>query len=101
MKFITNPYLNPMISEDSNSVANLCGRTGRRFVMHGRPLGTNDRYAAFRRLKRSAAIRSNIRVSGTLAASEIPDTDFPVAIAMREIDSSGCIREHRCAVVSG
>jgi glutathione synthase len=45
----------------------------RMFVMNGEPLMADNRYAAFRRVNRTADRRSNIRAGGTVEPTEVTD----------------------------
>jgi glutathione synthase len=55
----------------------------RLFVMNGRPLRVKGKYAAFRRVRRSGDMRSNIHAGGKLAAAEVTETDLRIAEIVR------------------
>jgi len=55
----------------------------RLFVMNGRPLQVKEKYAAFRRLRRGADMRSNIHAGGKLAEAEVTASDLKIAEIVR------------------
>ncbi|MCB9475996.1 MAG: glutathione synthase [Deltaproteobacteria bacterium] len=55
----------------------------RLFLMNGQPLRYKGRYAAFRRVRASDDIRSNIHAGGHLAAAQITDKDLHIAELVR------------------
>ena len=55
----------------------------RLFLMNGRPLRVNGKYAAFRRIRTGGDMRSNIHAGGTLAEATIGETDLKIAEIVR------------------
>ena len=55
----------------------------RLFVMNGRPLRVKGKYAAFRRLRGGADMRSNIHAGGKLAPAEVTEKDLKIAEIVR------------------
>jgi glutathione synthase len=55
----------------------------RLFVMNGRPLQVNGKYAAFRRTRGGGDMRSNIHAGGKLAPAEVTDKDLKIAEIVR------------------
>lgn len=55
----------------------------RLFLMNGEPLKCKGKYAAFRRLRKSDDVRSNVHVGGTIAKAEITDEMLAIADALR------------------
>lgn len=85
------PNLNQMIDAVSRDGYVICQEyltaaedgDKRLFLMNGRPLRVKGKYAAFRRLRRGADMRSNIHAGGKLAAAEITDVDLRIAEIVR------------------
>jgi len=55
----------------------------RLFVMNGRPLQVKGKYAAFRRVRGSGDMRSNIHAGGRLAPAEVTEKDLKIAEIVR------------------
>ena len=55
----------------------------RLFVMNGRPLQVKGKYAAFRRVRSSGDMRSNIHAGGKLAPAEVDSTALHIADIVR------------------
>ncbi|MDA1232549.1 MAG: glutathione synthase, partial [Planctomycetota bacterium] len=55
----------------------------RLFVMNGRPLQVKGKYAAFRRVRGSGDMRSNIHAGGKLAPAEVTAKDLKIAEIVR------------------
>ncbi|MDH3592536.1 MAG: glutathione synthase [Planctomycetota bacterium] len=55
----------------------------RLFVMNGRPLRVKGKYAAFRRVRGSGDMRSNIHAGGRLAEATVTDKDLRIAEIVR------------------
>jgi len=55
----------------------------RLFLMNGEPLKYKGKYAAFRRLRKSDDVRSNVHVGGTIAKAEVTDEMLEIADALR------------------
>lgn len=55
----------------------------RLFVMNGRPLQVKGKYAAFRRVRSSGDMRSNIHAGGKLAPAEVDSTALHIAEIVR------------------
>lgn len=55
----------------------------RLFLMNGEPLKSKGKYAAFRRLRKSDDVRSNVHVGGTIAKADITDEMLAIADALR------------------
>lgn len=55
----------------------------RLFLMNGEPLKYKGKYAAFRRLRKSDDVRSNVHVGGTIAKADVTDEMLFIAEALR------------------
>ena len=85
------PNLNQMIDAVSRDGFVICqeylsaAEAGdmRLFVMNGRPLQVKGKYAAFRRVRGSGDMRSNIHAGGKLAPAEVDSTALHIADIVR------------------
>jgi len=55
----------------------------RLFLMNGEPLKYKGKYAAFRRIRKSDDVRSNVHVGGTIAKADVTDEMLMIADALR------------------